>query len=42
MTQQMGQLVAESRPIIAFLRPYGFGLIGFQAVFFAASAESKV
>jgi hypothetical protein len=32
MTQQMGYLVAESRPVAALLRPNTIGLMCFQAV----------
>jgi hypothetical protein len=32
MTQQMGELVATSRQIVALLRPYTLALICFQAV----------
>jgi hypothetical protein len=43
MNQQMEELVAESRQIVALLRPCNPGLIGFQAVFCCFSRiENKI
>jgi hypothetical protein len=41
MAQQIGQLVAASCPIVALVRPYGLGVIVFQAVLLLLQQNMK-
>jgi hypothetical protein len=41
MTQQMGELMAAFHPILASLRQYALGLIGFQAVLLLLQQNRK-
>jgi hypothetical protein len=41
ITHQMDELISASRPVVALIRPYTLGLIGFQAVFFFVQLQQN-